>query len=216
MNKKNNLNNINSILDSVKNNLGLNKALKQQEFVKLWSKIVGSRFQNSSKVAYLYNKHGYDYLIIAVSSPVVSQELSFHKNVILEKIKVVAKDFNYNIKEIFFDPKLWEELKKEKNRSLKEEKEKKLYKLEKSFSEEELEKIELPQGVAEDILKSLNEQNFHSRELKENLFKTIIKDLKKHEWKKKNGFPLCSVCGIPVNYYTAEKENLCPVCKYQG
>ena len=39
-------NNLNSVLNKVMVNLGLDKGLKQQEFAKLWPKVVGPKFQN--------------------------------------------------------------------------------------------------------------------------------------------------------------------------
>lgn len=212
MNDKNYFKNLNNILDIVKNELGLDKGLKQQEFVKLWPKIVGPKFQNSSKVAYLYSKLGVDVLTVAVSSPAVAQELSFHKNDIIKKIKLVAKDFNYNIKDIFFDSKLWDKDKKINKQKIEDENTN-FYKIEKIFTEEELNRIELSEDKIESIRNSLNKQKFYSEELKEKMFNTIIKDLKKQEWQKNNGFPVCFECGIIINYYSVDKKNLCPTCK---
>ena len=212
-NNQNSFNNLDSVLNSVMVDLGLDKGLKQQEFAKLWSKIVGPKFQNSSKVVYLQSRQGEDILTVAVSSPAVAQELSFFKEDIIKKIKVVAKDFNYNIKDILFNAKVWEELKKETKQKVEEEN-KNFYKIEKNFSEEDLNKIELPESVVESIKDSLKEQKFSSEEMKEKMFNIIIKDLKTQEWRKNNGFPVCSKCGIAINYYSPESENLCPACKY--
>ena len=215
MNNNNNyFNNLDSVLNTVMTDLGLDKGLKQQEFAKLWPKIVGPKFQNSSKVVYIYSKQGVDVLTVAVSSSAVAQELTFFKNDIINKINTVAKKFNYNIKDILFNSKLWEELKKE-NKQKNEEDNKNFYKIEKNFSEEDLNRIQLPEETVETIKNSLNEQKFHSEELKEKLFNTIIKDLKTQEWRKNNGFPLCLGCGIAINYYSPESENLCPACKYK-
>jgi len=212
-NNQNSFNLLDSVLNTVMVDLGLDKGLKQQEFAKLWSKIVGPKFQNSSKVVYLQSRQGEDILTVAVSSPAVSQELSFFKEDIIKKIKVVAKDFNYNIKDIFFDSKLWEEL-KEDIKQKKEEENKNFYKIEKNFSEEDLKKIQLPESVVESIKDSLKDQKFSSEEMKEKMFNIIIKDLKTQQWRKNNGFPVCSKCGIAINYYSPECENLCPACKY--
>jgi len=212
-NNQNSFNNLDSVLNTVMVALGLDKGLKQQEFAKLWSKIVGPKFQNSSKVVYLQSRQGEDILTVAVSSPAVAQELSFFKEDIIKKIKVVAKDFNYNIKDILFNAKVWEELKKETKQKVEEEN-KNFYKIEKNFSEEDLNKIELPESVVESIKDSLKEQKFSSEEMKEKMFNIIIKDLKTQEWRKNNGFPVCSKCGIAINYYSPESENLCPACKY--
>lgn len=215
MNNNKDFNNIDSVLNKVMVNLGLDKGLKQQEFAKLWPKVVGPKFQNSSKVVYIQSRQGEDILTVAVSSPAVAQELSFFKEDIIKKIKVVAKDFNYNIKEILFNSKVWQELKQETKQKTEEEN-KNFYKIEKNFSEEDLKKIELPDEVVQSIKDSLKEQKFYSEEMKEKMFNTIIKDLKIQEWRKNNGFPVCSKCGIAINYYSPEGENLCPACKYKN
>lgn len=215
MKEKNNyFNNIESVLNSVMVEMGLDKGLKQQEFAKLWSKIVGPKFQNSSKVVYIQSRQGEDILTVAVSSSAVAQELSFFKEDIIKKIKVVAKDFNYNIKDILFNSKIWEELKKETKQKTEEEN-KNFYKIEKNFTEEELNRIELPESAVLSIKNSLGDQSFYSEELKEKMYNTIIKDLKIQEWRKNNGFPVCSECGITIKYYSPEGENLCPSCKYK-
>lgn len=214
MKNNNYFNNLDSVLNTVVHDLGLDKGLKQQEFAKLWPKIVGPKFQNSSKVVYIQSRQGLDILTVAVSSPAVAQELSFFKEDIIKKINKVAKDFNYNIKEILFNSKLWEEIKRETKQKTEEEN-KSFYKIEKIFSEEELNKIQLPEEIVEKIRNSLDEQKFYSEELKEKMFNTIIKDLKKQEWQKINNFPVCSKCGITIYYYSPKDENLCPVCKHK-
>ena len=85
MDNKNSFNSLNNVLGSVLKNLGLDKGLKQQDFVKLWPKIVGPKFQNSSRAVYIYSKQGTDVLTVAVSSAAVAQELTFHKNDIIKK-----------------------------------------------------------------------------------------------------------------------------------
>ncbi len=214
MNKNNYFKKIDNVLDSVMKDLKLDKGLKQQDFAKLWPKIVGIKFQNSSKVVSIHTKQNIDILTVAVSSHTVAQELSFFKEDIIKKINKVAKDFDYNIKEIIFNSKLWEELKNE-SKEKKEEKSSNFYKIEKIFSEEELKKIEISQEIIESVKNSLKEQKFSSEEMKEKFLNTIIKDLKIQEWRKKNGFPVCSKCGIAINYYSPEIENFCPICKYK-
>jgi len=109
MNNKNYFEDIHSVLGKVAVNLKLDEGLKLQEFAKLWPKIVGPRFKDKSKVISIQSKAGIKTLTIAVSSPVMAQELSFFKDDIIKKIKVVAKDFNYNIKDVIFSHRLWEE-----------------------------------------------------------------------------------------------------------
>lgn len=214
MKKDNYFDNLGNVLTDLKQNLGLEEGLKQREFFKLWSKIVGPKFKNSSKAAYIYERNGEKILAVAVSSSAVTQELSFFKQDIINKIKKVAKDFDYDIKDIYFDPKLWEEITRENPKTYEKEDEPKFYKIKKHFGEKELSEIKLPEEVLEKIKSSLREQTYSSEELKQKMFDTIIKDLKKQEWMKNNGFPLCEKCGIPISNYLSEGKNFCPVCKH--
>jgi len=212
---KEKFNKVNSVLENLKISLGLDIGMKQQEFSKLWPKIVGTKFKNNSKVASIVSKFGKDTLYVAVSSPAVAQELSFFKKDLLQKIQKITDIFN--ITEIIFDYKLWEEILKESESQQEKtvEPKEKAYKIQKKFSDEELEKIELSEEELKLVEKSFENQSFFSEEMAENFKSTIIKNLKIQKWQKQSNFPVCEMCGIPLTTYYPDRKNFCPVCKCQ-
>ena len=215
MGKRNNyFNNLGDVLKGVKNSLKIEEGLKQKELIELWPKIIGSRFKNVSKILYVYERNRQMVLMVAVSSSTVAQELSFFKKDIINKINGLSKEYNYNVADIFFDQKLWDETQEDNKKKVKDGS-KKLYKIEKHFTEKDLNEIKLSEDVMQRINSSFEEQEFHSEELKQKMYNTVLKDLKEKEWMKRNGFPVCDECGSPLRYFTNEEKNLCPVCKFK-
>lgn len=199
-------NDLNSIINSLAKNLNLEKGLKVSSLCKLWSKVVGPRFEKTSKIFSIYENNGFDTVIIAVSSASVSQELNIYKNDILRKVFKLGKNFGFNIKEIKFSTKFW---KSEENTAGK--------KAEITpITEKDLENIEIPLDILISLENSLNDDNLDNKELKEKFLRTVIKDLKTQIWLKNNGFPLCAECGVPLSLNNPQEERLCPVCKYSN
>ena len=100
---------IGSIIKEVSNNLDLARGQKITSLSKMWPKIVGPRFEKTSKIFSVQEKNGFDIIIVAVSSSTVSQELIFYKNDIIKKIYKVAKNLEFKIKDIQFVTKFWKE-----------------------------------------------------------------------------------------------------------
>ncbi|HSA06337.1 MAG TPA: DUF721 domain-containing protein [Candidatus Gastranaerophilales bacterium] len=101
--------NINSVIETLMEELGLEKGLKINSIAKLWSKIVGPRFEKTSKIYSIYASKGYEIAIVAVSSSTVAQELSFYKAEIVKKLYNLGKNYGFNIKEVNFSTKHWKE-----------------------------------------------------------------------------------------------------------
>ncbi|MFA6989089.1 MAG: DciA family protein [Candidatus Gastranaerophilaceae bacterium] len=205
------LESLKDVMAGLSKKLGIEKALKETALIDLWPQIVGPRFENNSKAYTILSRNKQNILVVATSSSVVSQELSMFKNEIIKKIYKHASNLDLKINDILFNTKIWGELnKKEKiteNTSAE--------KYTKSPTEEELNKIEIPENLLESIKNSLKEQTFSSDSLKERMLNLMAKDIKIQIWKKNNGFPSCAKCGVPVNYVNfGEKEVLCPACKY--
>jgi len=212
---KEKVNKVNNVLEKLKVSLGLDLGMKKQEFSKHWSKIVGTKFKNNTKVASIVSKFGKETLYVAVSSSAVAQELSFFKKDLIQKIQKVTNVFN--ITEIVFDYKLWEELVRESEEVVEKviEPKEKIYKIKKTFSEEELENIKLSEEELKIVEKSFENQSFFSDEMEKNFRKMIIKNLKIQKWQKQNNFPVCEECGVPLTLYSPDKKNICPSCKFK-
>ncbi len=164
--------NISFVAENLAKNLGLEKGLKTSSLCRLWPKVIGPRFEKTSKIFSIYENQGFDIVNVSVSSSAVMQELVFYKSDILKKIQKLGANFGFNIKDITFSTKTW------KRDVLEEEKQ------EISFSEIDLEKIIIPDNVLKSIEKSLSEQDFFDEEMKERFFNTIVKDLKTQMWLK--------------------------------
>ena len=100
---------VGSVVNNLINNLGLEKGLKISSLSKMWPKIIGPRFEKTSKIFSVYDSNGFDVIVIAVSSSSVAQELSFYKNDILKKTSKIGKNFGFKIKDIKFSTNFWKE-----------------------------------------------------------------------------------------------------------
>ena len=194
--------NINFVLDGLSRELGLEKGLKISSISNLWPKIVGPRFEKTSRIYSIQEKRGVDVVSVAVSSSSVAQELSFYKNDILKKLYKIGENFGFEIKDINFSTKYWkkEEQKTEKPNNMP--------------SDEDLEQIEIPYSLLTSVKASLDEKSMFDDEMRARFLKTIIKNLKTQIWMKDNNFPVCAKCGVCFAGNGSESETLCPACKY--
>jgi len=203
---------ISFISDRVAEELGVERGLKEITLINLWPDIVGPRFKDKSKAVSVLKKSGYDSILVAVSSSIISQELYMFKKDILRKLSPMSKPMGFNVTDLTFSAKLWDEV-KEKN-ILPEKQENLAHYFVKTPSDDEIKYINVPENIINLIKESIQTQNFTTNEQKDRLLGVIIKDLKIQIWRKNNGFPCCKKCEIPVNYYNPELEILCPSCKY--
>lgn len=193
---------INSVINGLTGNLRLEKGLKVSSVSKLWADIVGPRFKKTSKIYSIYENKGSDIVLIAVNSSAVAQELSFYKKDILKKLHKVGENFGFNIKEINFSTKYWKKEEKQEEKKVR------------VPPDEDLECIEIPDELLEDLKVSLDEKSIFNEKIRQRFLKTVIKDLKTRLWMKKNNYPACKKCGIPVAVNYPDQEKLCPSCKH--
>lgn len=200
---------INSILDGVAKALGIERGIKEITLVNFWPQVVGERFINNSKALSVVKKGAYDSLFVVVSSSAVSNELFLQKRNILTKLSPLAFSLGFKIKDIIFTTKMWNEINKP---NLQQDEEVTHY-LVKNPKDEELINIHVPESIIDSVKESISTQNFSTPELKDRILNTVIKDIKTQIWRKNNGFPSCSKCGVTINYYSQNKKDLCPICK---
>lgn len=193
------------VLSDVAKKSGLESGISQIALFGLWAEVVGGRFKSSTKAIKIQNKT----LTIATKSPSVTQELSFFKADVLKKMQVLTKNLNIEIKEIIFNHKIWNELNKENNK--KEEIQYRKYLP--SPSDFDIEKIEIPQNIKEELEKSFEKTENLSEEIKQKIIKTVINDIKRQIWKRERNYPVCEKCFTVLDFIDEGEENLCPVCK---
>lgn len=200
---------VNNILDNIAHSLGIERGIKEITLLKYWEEFIDEKFKDKTKAVSVIKKGEYDSIMIAVSSSAVSQELFIRKRNILNKISPIAFSLGFKIKDIIFNTKIWNDYNTENNK----EPEKITHYLVKNPTQEELKDIIVPESIINNIKDSLNKDDFNLPEIKERLLNTIIFDIKTQIWRKNNGFPSCSKCGITINYFSFEEDKLCPVCK---
>lgn len=205
--------------DSIKNimgfftkKIGLDLRMRESVFFNSWNDIVGFRFKNNTKAMMIKSKKNINTLIVAVKSPVISQELFLFKKDLLKRIENYSKPLNLRVDDIYFDVKLWKEYKKEEihlsdNESIKYLKEP---------SDFDLDYIDVPKSILDDIENSLKNVHFADEKLKNRMKKLMIKDIKSEIWKKEKNYPSCEKCGITLNYIIEGEPVLCPSCKYNN
>lgn len=208
-NRQENFIKVNNILDNIALSLGIERGIKEITLLKYWEEFIDEKFKDKTKAISVIKKGEYDNIMVAVSSSSVSQELFIRKRNILSKLSPIAFSLGFKIKDIILNTKIWDEYKNEKNK----EPEKTTHYLVKNPTQEELKDIIIPESIIDNVKDSLNKDSFSLPEIKERLLKTIIFDIKTQIWRKNNGFPSCSKCGITINYFSFEEDKLCPVCK---
>jgi len=201
---------INSVLDEVAKALGIERGIKEITLINFWTEVAGERFINNSKALSVIKKGGYDSLFVAVSSSSVSQELFFHKRNILTKLSPIAFSLGFRIKDIIINTKMWDEINKQNDNK----EEEITHFFVKNPKIEDLKDIKVPESIIDSIKESIEAQDFSIPELKDRILNTVIIDIKTQIWRKNNGFPSCSKCGVPINYYSQGKEDICPICKF--
>ena len=96
----------------------------------------------------------------------------------MKKIENYSKPLGLRIDDIYFDAKLWREYKKEEHQSSNDEGIRYL----KEPEDIDLEHIEIPKSILEDIEKSLEKVHFGDENLKNRMKKLMIKDVKSEIW----------------------------------
>ena len=211
--RQQNLESLKSVIDKLAKNLGVEKGLKEIALINMWPEIVGPRFKDKSKAVSVIKKGNYDILLVAVASSVISQELFLFKKDIVRKLSPLTKPLGFNIRDLYYNTKIWVDNPHPKVNDLNDS-DKSVHFFIKNPTDNELKDISIPENLIDMVKESISSQNFSSDELKDRIMATIIRDIKVQIWRKTNGFPCCSQCGIPVNYYNPDKEALCPSCKY--
>ena len=93
---------INSIIDSMMDNPQFKKAIARTNVYNLWDKILPQKFKGRSKP---YSMLPGGIMVIACENPIVAQELSLYKVILLKKFEPYVKTLKMHISDFKFDPK---------------------------------------------------------------------------------------------------------------
>ncbi len=97
---------IDSIMNSMMDNPQFKKAVTRTNLFNFWDNILPQKFKKKSKP---YSMLPGGIMVIACQNPVVAQELSLYKIMLIQKFTPYLKSLNMKVKDLRFDPKKWEQ-----------------------------------------------------------------------------------------------------------
>jgi len=95
---------VEDVISSMMDNPMLKKAITRTNMYNFWEKILPAKFKKKSKP---YSMLPGGVMVVACENPVVAQELTLYKIMILQKFTPYMKSLNIRIKDLKFDPKKW-------------------------------------------------------------------------------------------------------------
>ena len=95
---------VEEIISSMMDNPQLKKALTRTNLYKFWDSILPEKFRGKSKP---YGMLPGGIMTVACQNPVVAQELSLHKIMLIKKFEPFAKSLKMRVLDLKFDPKKW-------------------------------------------------------------------------------------------------------------
>ena len=95
---------IDSVIQSMMDNPQLKKAVARTTLINFWDKILPQKFKGKSRP---YSMLPGSIMVIACENPVVAQELSLYKIILMKKFEPYLKSLKLKVKDLKFDPKKW-------------------------------------------------------------------------------------------------------------
>ena len=95
---------LNSVIDTLMDNPQLKKAVARTNLFNMWDKILPEKFRQKSRP---YSMLPGGVMVIACQNPVVAQELSLYKVMLLQKFQPYLQSLQMKVKDLKFDPKKW-------------------------------------------------------------------------------------------------------------
>ena len=98
---------VDTVINSMMDNPQLKKAITRTNLYNFWDKILPQKFRGKSRPYSMLP--GYT-MVIACENPVVAQELSLYKVILLKKFEPYLKSLKMRVNDFKFDPKKWKVL----------------------------------------------------------------------------------------------------------
>lgn len=95
---------VDDVISSMMDNPMLKKAITRTNLYNFWDKILPQKFKGKSKP---YSMLPGKIMVIACENPIVAQELSLYKVMLLSKFEPYLKTLNMRVVDFKFDPKKW-------------------------------------------------------------------------------------------------------------
>ena len=99
---------VEDIISSMMDNPQLKKAITKTNLYKFWDSILPEKFKGKSKP---FGMLPGGVMTVACQNPIVAQELSLHKIMLIKKFEPFAKSLKIRVQDLRFDPKRWEAVK---------------------------------------------------------------------------------------------------------
>lgn len=95
---------VDTIISSMMDNPQLKKAVARTNLFNMWDKILPEKFKNKSRP---FSMLPQGVMVIACESPVIAQELSLRKILLLQKFQPYLQSLKIKVSDLKFDPKKW-------------------------------------------------------------------------------------------------------------
>ncbi len=95
---------VEDIIGSMMDNPNLKKAITRTNLFKFWDSILPEKFKGKSRPFGMFPGGT---MTVACQNPVVAQELSLHKIMLIKKFEPYAKSLKLRVIDLKFDPKKW-------------------------------------------------------------------------------------------------------------
>ena len=95
---------IDSVISSMMDNPELKKAISRTNLFNFWDKILPQKYKKRSRP---FSMLPGGVMVIACENPVVAQELSLYKVLLMQKFTPYLKSLKMSVKDLKFDPKKW-------------------------------------------------------------------------------------------------------------
>ena len=95
---------VDSVIDTLMDNPQLKKAMARTNLYNFWDKILPQKFKSKSKP---FSMLPGGIMVIACKNPIVAQELSLYKVILLKKFEPYLKTLKLRVKDFKFDPRKW-------------------------------------------------------------------------------------------------------------
>ena len=96
---------VDDVISSMMENPMLKKAVTKTNLYNFWNKILPTKFQKRSRP---FSMLPGGIMVVACENPIIAQELSLHKIMLLKKFEPYAKSLNIRVTDLKFDAKKWE------------------------------------------------------------------------------------------------------------
>ena len=95
---------LDSIIDTMMDNPQLKKAVARTNLFNMWDKLLPEKFRQKSRP---FSMLPGGVMVIACENPVIAQELSLRKVLLLQKFQPYLESLRMRVSDLRFDPKKW-------------------------------------------------------------------------------------------------------------